>query len=90
MSDYDRSVETAVNSTLLLITGWISAVMSLFAYPFIFGASGVIMGILSTRKNNRAGLILITTSMAFMTAGLLLDDVLWSLLERTVNTLRWR
>ncbi len=56
---------------LLLIIGWISAILSLIAYPFIFGVIGVIMGIIVTKSGSRAGLPLIVTSIVLMGIGLI-------------------
>lgn len=64
------------NSPLFLSIGWISAVLSLFFYPFIFGVVGVIMGILSTKNNNRSGLYLIVGSIILMGIGLIFSGVI--------------
>ena len=63
-------------SGLLLTIGWISALLALFFYPFVFGVVGVIMGILSTRNGSRAGVALIATSIVLMGIGLIYHDVL--------------
>ncbi|MCX7920773.1 MAG: hypothetical protein N3B21_01930 [Clostridia bacterium] len=63
-------------SGLFLAIGWIAAILSLFMYPFIFGVVGVIMGILATKNNNRAGLALIVTSIVFMGIGLIFSGVI--------------
>lgn len=56
--------------------GFISAIVSLFAYPFIFGVVGVIMGILSTKKGSRVGLFVIVTSIVLMGIGLIFSGVI--------------
>ncbi len=64
------------SSIALLAIGWISAVISLFAYPFIFGVVGVIMGILATKNGSRAGLPLIVSSIILMGIGLMFSGVI--------------
>jgi len=42
--------KTGTRSNIILLTvGWISALLSLVIYPFIFGVVGVITGILATK-----------------------------------------
>lgn len=56
---------------LLLLSGWVAAVMSLFAYPFVFGMLGVISGILATKNSkSRIGVYLVVTAIFFMGIGL--------------------
>jgi hypothetical protein len=56
---------------LILLGGWISAVVSLFVYPFVFGMVGVISGILATKnEKSRLGVFLIVASILLMGAGL--------------------
>lgn len=60
-----------IKKGLLLLGGWISAVLSLFVYPFVFGMLGVIMGILATKNNkSRIGLYLIVSAILLMGVGL--------------------
>jgi len=67
----------AERSNIVLITvGWISAVLSLFMYPFIFGVLGVVMGILASKQGSRAGLPLIVASMVLMGVGLFYSGVI--------------
>jgi LytS/YehU family sensor histidine kinase len=66
----------AKSSIALLVIGWISAVLSLFAYPFIFGVVGVIMGILATKNGSKAGLPLIVSSIILMGIGLMFSGVI--------------
>lgn len=66
----------AENSTIFIVLGWISAIISLLAYPFIFGVVGVIMGILATKNNSRAGLPLIIASIILMSIGLIYSGVI--------------
>lgn len=73
------------NSTLFLIIGWVSAAVSLFRLPFIFGVLGVIMGILSTRGGSRAGLALIIGSIALMAIGLFFNGVLFNNLRHFIG-----
>jgi undecaprenyl pyrophosphate phosphatase UppP len=74
-----RGGETAIsrdNSTIFIVLGWISAVLSLLFFPFIFGVVGVVMGILATKKNSRVGLWLIVASIIFMSVGLIYSSVI--------------
>lgn len=66
----------AKSSMLLLIIGWISAVLSLFIYPFIFGVVGVIMGILSSKNGSRTSVPLIVASIVLMGIGLIFSGVI--------------
>lgn len=78
MNGFGRSsgfMETRKGSTLFLMLGWVAAILSLFAYPFIFGVVGVIMGILSTKNGSRAGVSLIITSIICMGIGLIFSGV---------------
>jgi hypothetical protein len=63
-------------SILLIAIGWICAILSLFIYPFVFGVAGVIMGILATKSNNRAGLSVIVGSILLMGVGLIYSGVI--------------
>ncbi len=71
-----QHVENETKSRMFLIVGWISAVISLFAYPFIFGVAGVTMGILATKRGNRSGLYLIISSIVLMGIGLIFSGVI--------------
>ncbi|HHW49127.1 MAG TPA: hypothetical protein GXX14_11015 [Clostridiaceae bacterium] len=64
------------NNTILLVIGWISAIISLFIYPFIFGVIGVIAGILSTKGGSKAGLSLIVASIILMGIGMIFGGVI--------------
>ena len=56
---------------ILLLAGWVSAVLSLFIYPFVFGMVGVVSGILATKNNkSRIGVYLVVSSIALMGIGL--------------------
>jgi len=75
----EKSREEAVStgsSTLFLVIGWIAAILSLLAYPFVFGTVGVIMGVLSTKSQSRAGLPLIISSIVLMGIGLIYSGVI--------------
>lgn len=61
---------------VLLTIGWISAILSLFLYPFIFGVAGVIMGILATKNRSKAGVPLIVSSILLMGIGLIFSGVI--------------
>lgn len=80
MDDFGRVNNSQATATrgrgLFLTIGWISAILSLFIYPFIFGVLGVIMGILATKGGSRAGLPVIIASIVFMGIGLLFSGVI--------------
>ncbi|MCX7841545.1 MAG: hypothetical protein N2489_00530 [Clostridia bacterium] len=63
------------NNALLMILGWICAILSLFIYPFAFGLAGVIFGIVSAKNGSRSGLALIVSSIIFMGIGLIMSEV---------------
>lgn len=56
---------------LFLVLGGISAFLSMFFYPFVFGMLGVISGILATKNNkSRIGVFLVMSSIVLMGIGL--------------------
>ena len=59
MNKLNAQEKTSKGTWFLVTIGVISAIVSLFAYPFIFGVLGVIMGILSTKNGSKAGLFVI-------------------------------
>lgn len=73
---YGARTEKIRSALPYLVLGWISAVVSLFVYSFVFGILGVAMGIISTKKENRAGTTLIVGSIIMMTIGLIYGGVL--------------
>lgn len=76
MNRIDTRVKSAKGTGFLVTIGIISAIASLFAYPFIFGVVGVIMGILSTKGGSRAGLFVIVASLILMGIGLIFSGVI--------------
>jgi hypothetical protein len=78
--DYYRASNDAViqkGGTWTLIIGWISAIASLFIYPFIFGPLGVVFGILTAKgRKSSAGLPLIVASIILMGIGLIFSRVI--------------
>jgi hypothetical protein len=69
-----------VKRVLMLFIGWMSAVLSLFFYPFVFGMVGVISGILSTKNNkSRLGVFLVVSSIVLMGFGLAFSSKLLAL-----------
>lgn len=71
--------------TLVLVIGWICAILSLFFYPFIFGVVGVICGILSTKGGSKAGLPLIVASIVLMGIGMIFSGVILSYTRRILG-----
>ncbi|PYG89161.1 hypothetical protein LY28_00984 [Ruminiclostridium sufflavum DSM 19573] len=68
------SASESIKKTLLLLTGWTSAVLALFIFPFVFGMMGVICGILATKNNrSRIGIYLVVSSIVLMGVGLALN-----------------
>ncbi|MCX8130749.1 MAG: hypothetical protein N3I35_11695 [Clostridia bacterium] len=76
MNNNGSRVAVRRGTGVFMTIGWISAVLSLFAYPFIFGVLGVIMGIMATKKGGKAGLALIVTSIILMGIGLIFSGVI--------------
>lgn len=71
--DRSRAAE-GKSSIIFVLIGWISALLSVLAYPFIFGVIGVIMGILASKNQSRAGLPIIVTSILLMGIGLIFSN----------------
>lgn len=51
------------NSILLLTLGWLSAAVSIFFIPTVFGGTGVALGFVERRVNTTQGTILIIASI---------------------------
>lgn len=67
----------------ILLGGWISAVLSLFIYPFVFGMVGVISGILATKdEKSRVGVLLVISSIVLMGVGLAFSNRLLATILR--------
>lgn len=77
----ERTRETGKWTVPIIIIGWIFAIASLAAYPFIFGILGVTMGILASKKGSKAGLPLIVASIILMAAGLMFSGVIMNYLK---------
>jgi len=76
------SVSTAGRTgVFLLVIGWISAIISLIRYPFVFGVIGVIMGVISSKNGGKSTLALIVTSIICMALGLMFNGVLYNYLS---------
>lgn len=76
MNTYNIGRTGTKRNIALLAIGWISALISLIALPFVFGPVGVITGILATKNGSRAGLGLIVTSVILMGIGLIFSPVI--------------
>jgi hypothetical protein len=74
--DNARSVPISRSSGLFVSIGWISAIISVFGYPFIFGVVGVIMGILATKQGSKSGLAVIVGSIVLMGIGLIFSGTI--------------
>lgn len=75
-NNYGRRTASSAATVFYVVIGWISAFVSLFIYPFIFGVLGVVMGILGTKNRSRAGLPVIIVSIIFMGIGLIFSGVI--------------
>ncbi len=71
-----QEVVTARGNVFLITIGWISAIISLFMFPLIFGVGGVVMGILSSKSGSRSGVALIAASIILMAIGLMFSGVI--------------
>ncbi len=69
-------VSISRRSGIYITIGWISAIVSLFIYPFIFGVLGVVMGIIANKNGSKAGVSLILASIALMGIGLIFSGVI--------------
>ncbi len=68
------SASESIRKVLLLMAGWVSAVLALFIYPFVFGMLGVICGILATKNSrSRIGIYLVVSAIDLMGVGLALN-----------------
>ncbi|MDF2987588.1 MAG: hypothetical protein K0R50_3098 [Eubacterium sp.] len=75
-----------VKRVLFLFMGWLSAILSLFFYPFVLGMVGVISGILATKNNkSRLGVYLVVASIVLMGLGLAFSTRLLSLARDVLN-----
>ncbi len=81
MGNYGSEAAERRGSPFLLAIGWISALISLIRWPFIFGVLGVVMGILATKNGSKGGLPLIIGSMALMAVGLIFNAVIFNYLK---------
>jgi len=75
-NSYESGKISRSSVILLIVVGWISAILSLFLYPFIFGIVGIICGVLSNKNGSRAGLSLIVASIILMAIGLVYSGVI--------------
>ncbi|KRL56565.1 zinc ribbon domain-containing protein [Furfurilactobacillus rossiae] len=74
----DAANQTNNNSRLFLILGWMSAAVSLFFIPIIFGGIGVALGFAARKKNETQGLILIVASIICGILGVVLGAIIGS------------
>ncbi len=76
----------SLKRVVFLFMGWLSAILSLFFYPFVFGMIGVISGILATKNNkSRIGVLLVVSSIVMMGFGLAFSKVLVALARDVLN-----
>ena len=76
----------SVKKALFLFIGWLSAILSLFLYPFVFGMIGVISGILATKNNkSRPGVFLVMASIVLMGLGLAFSGKFLGLARDVLN-----
>lgn len=72
-------------TTAYLVIGWISAVVSLVAYPYVFGIVGVIMGIIANKNGSKAAMPLIIASIVLMAVGLIFSGVFSNYLKHALG-----
>lgn len=65
-------------STLLLVFGWISAVLSLLFIPVVFGIIGIVLGFFERKYHKNAGNILIIVSIVLMIVGIVFGMIMGS------------
>ncbi len=75
-------------SIMLMVLGWVSAVLSVFVYPFIFGFLGVVSGILASKYQSKAGLPLVVASIALMAVGLMFGNSILDYAMQIFNYMR--
>ena len=83
-SDNAEEADLAGVSGLYLIIGWIAAILSLIAYPFLFGVIGIIMGILASKNRSKGGLPLIFGSIVLMGVGLMSGHIIMNYIRQYV------
>ncbi|HHV95308.1 MAG TPA: hypothetical protein GXX37_02345 [Clostridiaceae bacterium] len=76
MEDNIEETISTGGSGLYLAIGWIAAIMSLAAYPFVFGVVGIIMGVLASKNQSKGGLPLIFGSIILMGIGLMFGHII--------------
>ena len=69
----------------LISLGWISAILSVFIYPFIFGFLGVLSGVLASKYESSAGLPLVVASIVLMSVGLMFGSTILSYTMQIFN-----
>ena len=81
-SDSREEAVSVGGSALYLIIGWIAAILSLIAYPFLFGVVGIIMGVLASKNQSKGGLPLIFGSIMLMGVGLMYGNTIMSYIRQ--------
>lgn len=71
-----NQVSAGGRSGVYIAIGWISAIISLFIYPFIFGVLGVVMGIIANKNGSKAGVSVILANILLMGIGLIFSGVI--------------
>jgi hypothetical protein len=72
----ERRNTASKGSTLLVVLGWVCALISLAYLPFVFGMIGVIMGILASKGGSKAGVAVIAGNIVLMAIGLMFSGVI--------------
>lgn len=77
-----KQISSDEHVLLFNVVGYISAFISLFFIPILFGAIGIVFGVLLTRRNSATnftqGMVLIIISVATMIIGILFGIAAWS------------
>lgn len=79
------SKTTQKGNGIFLVVGWLSAIVSLVVYPFVFGVVGIIMGVLVSKNGKRAGMPLIVASIILMAIGLIFSGVFFNYLKHALG-----
>lgn len=80
-----KTFEAGRGNAVMLVIGWIAAILSLGMYPFIFGVVGVIMGILASKGGSKAGIPLIVASIVLMGIGLIYSNIILTHVRRLLG-----
>ncbi|MDO8685449.1 MAG: hypothetical protein Q7J78_02130 [Clostridiales bacterium] len=70
---------------VLIAIGFIMALLSLFAYPLIFGIIGIMLGIIAAKRGKKAGLFVVVANMILMGTGIFFSGVILNNLRHVLG-----